>query len=73
MNLVHEFEELVDDRLEELPVRLQESRILAHYIHNIRSNDGLVVLSSFNLAKAEEILDNSDQETLLGLLVCTNS
>ena len=30
----------------------------------------LVVLATLDLAKAEEILDDGDQETLLSLLVC---
>lgn len=35
MGLVHEFEKLIDDGLEELPMCLQESRILADNIHDI--------------------------------------
>ncbi len=32
MCLVHELEELVDDRLQELPVVAQEARVLPHHI-----------------------------------------
>ena len=48
---------------------LQETRILSDNVHDIRGNDGLVVLATLNFAEAEEILDNRHQEALLGLLV----
>ncbi len=32
VRLVHELEQLVDDRLEELPVRTQEARVLPHHV-----------------------------------------
>ena len=50
MCLVHELEELVDDGLQELPVRLQESRVLADDVHDVGRDDGLVVLASLDLA-----------------------
>ena len=68
--LVHELEELVDDGFEELPVRLQESGVLTDDVHNVRCNNSLVVLPSFNLAQTQQILDNGHQEALLCLLVC---
>ncbi len=45
MRLVHELEQLVYHRLEELPMRLEKPRVLAHDIHDITGNDSLVVLS----------------------------
>ena len=56
MCLVHELEELVDDRLEELPVCLQETRILADDIHNIGGNDCFVILATLDLAKAKKVV-----------------
>lgn len=35
VRLVHELEELVDNRLQELPVRLEEARILPNDIHDV--------------------------------------
>lgn len=69
MSFVHEFEELVDDRLQELPVRFQETRILADDVHDVRSDDGFVVLSSLQFYEAEQFLDDRDKEALLLLLV----
>jgi len=95
VRFVHKLEKLVDDRLEELPVGLEESRVLSDDIHDaerekaeavnvstdakgekelgasnsLRSDDGLVVLPSLDLAETEKILDDLDQETLLSLLV----
>lgn len=69
MRLVHEFEELVDDRLQELPMRLQEARVLSDDVHNIGRDDGLVVLPALDLAQAQKVLDDGDQEALLLLLV----
>jgi hypothetical protein len=66
---VHKLEELIDNRLEELPVRLEEPRVLADNVHDVRGADGLVVLAALHLGQAEELLDNCDQESLLGLLV----
>ena len=69
MRLVHELEELVDDRLKELPVRLEEARVLADDVHDVRGDDGLVVLAALDLAQAEEVLDDGDEEALFGLFV----
>ena len=38
-------------------------------VHDVGSDDSLVVLATLDLAETEEVLDNSDQETLLRLLV----
>jgi hypothetical protein len=70
VGFMHELEELVDDRLEELPMRFEESWVLADNVHDIGSADCLVVFSSLHLGKAEQILDDSHQESLFGLLVC---
>jgi hypothetical protein len=48
MSLVHEFEKFVYYGLEELPVGLEESRVLSDNVHNIGGNNGLVVLSSLH-------------------------
>ena len=55
MAFVHELEQLVDDRLEKLPVDAQEPRILTNDVHDVRSNHRLVVFSCLLLAKAKEI------------------
>ena len=71
MRLVHEFEQFVNNRLEELPVRLEEPRILADDVHDVRRDNSLVVLASLDLAQAEEVLDHRDQESFLRILICT--
>ena len=67
VELVHELEELVDDRLEELPVRAQEARVLADDVHDVGGDDGLVVLAALHLTQPEQILDDGDEEALLVL------
>ena len=46
---MHEFKQLVDDSLEELPVGAQETGVLAHNVHDVRCYDGLVVFASLLL------------------------
>jgi hypothetical protein len=70
VSLVHELKELVDDRLEELPMGLQKSRVLANDVHDVGSDDGLVVLASLHLGKTEKLLDDGDQKAFLRFLVC---
>ena len=70
MRLVHKLEQLVDDRFEKLPVRLQEPRILPDNVHDIRGADGLVVFAALHFSQAKEVFYNSDQEPLLSFLVC---
>lgn len=70
VSLVHELEQLVNDGLQELPVCLEESRVLADNVHDIRRDHGLIVLSTLDFAQPKQILDDRDQESLLGLLVC---
>ena len=73
VRFVHELEQLVDDRFEKLPVRLQEPRILPDNVHDIRRADGFVILAALHFGQAKEILDDSDQEPFLRLLVCVRA
>lgn len=66
---MHELEELVDDSLEELSVSLEEPELLANEIHDVGSDDGLVVLASLHLAQAKEVLNNGHEEPLLSLFI----
>jgi hypothetical protein len=70
---VHKFEELVDDRLEELPVGLEKARVLADNVHDVGGDDGLVVLAALHFGQAEELLNDVDEEALLVFLVCAPS
>ena len=47
---------------------LEEARILADDIHDIRSDYRFVVLSTLGLRQAEKLLDDENKEPLLGLL-----
>ena len=69
VRLVHELKQLVDDRLEELPMRLEEAGILADNVHDVGGDDGLVILAALHLSKSKKILDNGNKEPLLRLLV----
>lgn len=51
MRLVHELEELVDDSLEELPMCLEESRILPDDVHDVRGYDSFVILSALHFSE----------------------
>mmetsp|Transcript_1809 Transcript_1809/g.4477 ORF Transcript_1809/g.4477 Transcript_1809/m.4477 type:complete len:378 (-) Transcript_1809:786-1919(-) len=62
MDFVHELEQLVDYGFEELPVRLQESRVLPDDVHDVGSHDGLVVFPPLLLAKPQQVLDDRDKE-----------
>ena len=48
---------------------LKESRILTDNIHNVTGHDSFVVLSSLHFGQSKQVLDYSDQEALLCLLV----
>mmetsp|Transcript_12875 Transcript_12875/g.43019 ORF Transcript_12875/g.43019 Transcript_12875/m.43019 type:complete len:204 (-) Transcript_12875:1335-1946(-) len=65
VQLVHKLKELVHHRLQELPVRAQEARVLADDVHNVRRDARLVILASFHLAQAQQVLDHGDEEALL--------
>lgn len=55
-------------------MRSEESWILTNNVHNITSNNGLVVLSLLLLAESEQILDYRYQKSLLVFLVhCTGN
>lgn len=69
VRLVHEFEEFINDRLQKLPMGLEETRVLSHDIHDIGRDHSLVVLATLNLAQAKEVLDDSNQEPLFRFLV----
>jgi hypothetical protein len=69
VGFVHEFEQLIDDRLEELPVGLEKARILSNNVHNVAGHNRLVVLSSLHLSQSEQVLNDGDKESLLGLFV----
>lgn len=73
VGLVHKFEELVDNSLQEFPMCLEESGVLSDDVHDIGSNDGFVVLSAFDLTKPEQILDDGHQKAFLGFFVWENS
>ena len=51
--LMHEFEQLIDDRFEEFPVRFQESRVLADNVHDVRRDDSFVVFAPLDLAETQ--------------------
>ena len=69
MCLMHELKKFVDYCFQELPVRLQESWVLPNNIHNIRCDNGLVVLATLDLAQPKQIFDNSDQKPFFCFLV----
>lgn len=50
--LVHELKQLVDNSLEEPPVGTEEPWVLSNNVHDVGSDDGLVVLALLLLAKA---------------------
>jgi hypothetical protein len=58
--LVHKFEQFVDHGFQELPMRLQKPRILSNNIHYVRSDHCFVVLSAFDFAETEQVLDDSN-------------
>ena len=70
VRFVHELEQLVHNSLEELPVRLQETGVLADNVHDVGCTDSFVVLSALHLGETEKILDNSNEEALFRLLIC---
>jgi hypothetical protein len=69
VSLVHEFKQLVDDSLQELPMSLEETWVLSHNVHDVTSHNGFVVFATLHLGKTKKILNDSDQESLLRLLV----
>lgn len=53
---MHELKELVDHGFEELPVGSKKTRVLANNVHDVRGDDGLVVLSSLLLTEPQQVL-----------------
>mmetsp|Transcript_7823 Transcript_7823/g.13470 ORF Transcript_7823/g.13470 Transcript_7823/m.13470 type:complete len:443 (-) Transcript_7823:1690-3018(-) len=68
VHLVHELEQFVDHRLEELPVCAQKARVLADDVHNVGGNDSLVVLPPRELAQVQQVPDHRHQELVLHVL-----
>jgi len=66
---MHKLKVLVHDSLEEPPMSSKESRILPHDVHDVTGYDGLVVFPSLLLTQTQQVLDDSDQKSLLVLLV----
>jgi hypothetical protein len=58
VGLVHKFKEFVDNSLQELPVGFEEAGVLSDNVHDIRSDNGFVVLSALDFAETEQVLDN---------------
>ena len=50
---MHELEEFVDDRLQELPVLTQEAWVLSDDVHDVGGDDSFVVFSSLLLAQTQ--------------------
>lgn len=69
MSLVHELKELVDNGFEELPMRLEESRVLTDNVHDVRSTNSLVVFALLHLGEAQQVFDDRHKESLLCFLV----
>ena len=55
VGLVHELEKFVHDRLQEAPVGAEKAWILSHYVHDVGSDDGLVVLAFLLLTQSQQI------------------
>ena len=51
----------------------EEPRVLSDNVHDIRSDDGLVILTPFDFAQTEQVLDDRHQKPLLRLLIYTQS
>lgn len=66
---MHELEQLVRHGLQEFPVGFEEPWVLADDIHDVGGDDSLVVLAPLHLGQSQEVLDNSDKEPLLDVLV----
>jgi hypothetical protein len=67
---VHEFEQFIDNGLQELPMGLEEPRVLSNDVHYIGRDYGFVILSTLDLAKTQKVLDNGHEETFLRFFIC---
>ena len=61
---MHKLKQLVHHCFEEFPMRSEETRVLAHDIHNVAGYDRLVVLASHNLHQPQQIFDDMHQKFL---------
>jgi len=66
---MHELEQLVDDRLQKLPMSFEEPRVLSNDIHDVGRHDSFVVFTALHLCETKQILNDCDEETLFRLLV----
>lgn len=55
VRLVHKLKELVDHRLEKLPVVAQKAGVLADDIHDVGGHHCLVVLAAGDLTQVEQV------------------
>mmetsp|Transcript_17460 Transcript_17460/g.52463 ORF Transcript_17460/g.52463 Transcript_17460/m.52463 type:complete len:275 (+) Transcript_17460:1421-2245(+) len=69
MCLMHELEQLVDDRLQKLPMSTQELWILANHIHDVGCDHCLVVLAASHFAEIQQVTDHCHQKSILLLLL----
>ena len=53
VGLVHKLEKLINDRLQKLPVRLEEARVLSDDVHDVAGDDGLVILATLHLRETQ--------------------
>lgn len=59
---MHELKELVHHRFEKLPMCSEEAWILAHDVHDVGGDDGLVVLSPLLLTQAQQVLRKTGEK-----------
>jgi hypothetical protein len=50
-------------------VRLQESWVLSNNIHDIRCDNGLVILATLDFAQPKQIFDNGNQKPFFCFLI----
>ena len=53
---MHELEQLVDHRPEELPVCFEEAGVLSYDVHDVGGHHGLVVLAALHLTQVQQVL-----------------
>lgn len=69
VSLVHKLKEFGDDRFKEAPVGSQEPRVLSHDVHDVASDNGLVILAALVLTQTQEVADHHDEEGTLVVLL----
>lgn len=70
---MHELEQLVDDSLEELPVGTEEPWVLPYNVHDVGSDDGLIVFPSLLLAQPQQVLKCAHIHTQINTCTKTKS